>query len=122
MGYAEIDARSELLKSVTFILVFIYGNGQRAGKMPRKELQETVKMGGILYIYENVWKPISCGNMEDEKNVANNISDVDKEISRSHKECHLTFTSCVLLQGRDELYNNFEISKKDLKRLHIPSA
>ena len=53
MAYAEIDARSELLKSVTFIFIFIYGNGQRAGKMSRKELQETVKMGGILYNYEN---------------------------------------------------------------------
>ena len=67
IAYAEIDARSELLKSVTFILAFISGNGQRAGKMPRKELQETVKMGGILYNYENVWKEISCVNMEDKK-------------------------------------------------------
>ena len=67
IAYAEIDARSELLKSVTFILAFISGNGQRAGKMPRKELQEPVKMGGILYNYENVWKEISCVNMEDKK-------------------------------------------------------
>lgn len=67
IAYAEIDARSELLKSVTFILAFISGNGQRAGKMSRKELQETVKMGGILCNYENVWKEISCVNMEDKK-------------------------------------------------------
>ena len=95
MAYAEIDARSELLKSVTFILAFISGNGQRAGKMSRKELQETVKMGGIVYNYENVWKAISCGNIGDKKKVTNNLSDVNKEISRSNREGHLTFTNCI---------------------------
>lgn len=52
-------------------------------------------MGVILYNCEIAWKAVSCGNKKDEKNVIKNLSDVGKEISKSNRECQLTFTSCI---------------------------